>query len=139
MVPGFTLDGPNEEMAVASSTNLAPSGLLALQELEAQGDERVPASRTRADMTWGKDATDALRSLQLALLYDGDVCFAFTSLNRLLERAPPVAEAGLHDVIEEIRVRVAVEAAKAERWAARLRAPGVHEPTSDGSFSLSSK
>ncbi|MBO1360398.1 hypothetical protein J2D73_11425 [Acetobacter sacchari] len=137
--PGFTLEGSKEDTAVVSSANVASPGLLALQELEGQGSERVPAGRTKADMKWGRDATDALRSLQLALLCDGDACLAFNSLIRILECAPPITETGSHDVIEEIRVRVAVEAAKAERWQARRRAPGVHEPMNDGPCSLPSK
>lgn len=114
--PGFApsgADAPQKAAAAAPSSAVTPlDALLALQ-----GDE--PGQRRSRQARRGRDALDTLEKLAAGLLTGRAPGSIRADLETLRRGAEPTGEAGLDAVLQEIDIRLAVEAAKLERMLGR--------------------
>lgn len=113
--PGFSpdVDEPQRAAATAPSSAITPlDALLALQ-----GDE--PGQRRSRQARRGQDALDTLEKLAAGLLTGRAPASIRADLETLRRAAEPTGEPGLDAVLQEIDIRLAVEAAKLDRMSGR--------------------
>jgi len=113
---GFTpaLDETHQVAGAAPVREVTPlDALLALQ------GEDGPAQRRARQLRRGKDALDALDTLARGLVFGRAPIGLKHELETLCAASELTADAGLDAVLREIDIRLAVEAAKWERLAAR--------------------
>jgi hypothetical protein len=114
--PGFapTADGP-QRAAAASPV----SGVTALDALLALQAEEPPASRRARQARRGRQALDVLEKLARALVFGHAPASLRSDLDHAQRGAETTGEAGLDEVLREIDIRLAVEAAKLDRMLGR--------------------
>jgi len=113
--PGFApeMDGPHKAAATAPAHAVTPlDALLALQ-----GDE--PGQRRARQTRRGQDALDTLEKLAAGLLSGRAPASIRADLETLRRGAEETGEPGLDAVLQEIDIRLAVEAAKLDRMSGR--------------------
>ena len=113
--PGFApaMDGPQRAAAATPTGAVTPlDSILALQADEPMAQRRARQRRR------GEEALDALEELERGLLLGRAPGALRGRLEALLRRSEATGDAGLDDVLREIDIRLAVEAAKLERTAA---------------------
>jgi hypothetical protein len=100
---------PNETRRLAQTASLgAMAAMLSLQDVD------PPLERDRRAKSRGEKLLDALGRLQLSLLECVDPASIFTELSDLSRDVPQAADPRLAAVMDEIRVRCAVELARRE-------------------------
>lgn len=109
---GFSV--PTEAPARASAAGAAQSltPLDAILALQAEDD---PVMRRARQARRGRDALDALERLERGLIEGRAPASLRAELETLQRAAEPTGEPGLDAVLQEIDIRLAVEAAKLER------------------------
>lgn len=105
---GFRL--PDAEQSSAVSSSAAVNGALGLLAVQMTGDALERDRRAKRD---GELALGNLRDVQIALLEGRDLAPLLARLEQQAVSHP--ADPGLKEVIDEIRVRMAVEAARQRR------------------------
>jgi len=113
--PGFApaTDEPQKAAATVPTRAVTPlDALLALQ-----GDE--PGQRRARQARRGRDALDTLEKLAAGLLSGRAPASIRADLETLRRAGEETGEAGLDAVLQEIDIRLAVEAAKLDRMAGR--------------------
>jgi hypothetical protein len=116
VAPGFApaLDAPQRAAPAAPAAAVASlDAILALQ-----GGE-PPAQRRARQARRGRDALDALEELEQGLLSGRAPAALLARLETLRMASEPTGEAGLDAVLNEIDIRLAVEAAKLDRLSGR--------------------
>lgn len=113
--PGFSPDVDEPQRAAATAPAHAVTPLDALLAL--QGDE--PGQRRARQARRGQDALDTLEKLAAGLLSGRAPASIRADLETLRRAAEPTGEAGLDAVLQEIDIRLAVEAAKLDRMSGR--------------------
>ncbi len=110
--PGFAPAGADEPQRIAGA---APAGAVTplAAILALQGDE--PGQRRARQAKRGRDALDALDKLAQALLLGMAPASLRAELDALQRGAEATGETGLDGVLQEIDIRLAVEAAKLDR------------------------
>lgn len=110
--PGFApgTEAPQRASAASSVSAVTPLDVI----LALQADE--PAAQRRArQLRRGRDALDALERLEEGLLLGRAPGALRAELESLRRDAALTGETGLDDVLREIDIRLAVEAAKLDR------------------------
>jgi hypothetical protein len=115
--PGFApaLDAPQRAAAPAAAGAVTPLDVV----LALQGGENSAQRRSRQARR-GLEALDALEELERGLLLGRAPGALQARLEALQRRSEPTGEEGLDAVLEEIDIRLAVEAAKLERSSGKL-------------------
>ncbi|MBL8543639.1 MAG: flagellar assembly protein FliX [Hyphomonadaceae bacterium] len=113
---GFAPAGVDEPQRVAGT---APASAITPLDaiLALQGDER--GQRRARQARRGRDALDALDKLAQAMLMGIAPASLRADLDALQRGAEQTGEPGLDDVLQEIDIRLAVEAAKLDRMLGR--------------------
>ncbi len=114
--PGFapTVEGPGRATSTTRVSAVTPlDAILALQA------DEPPAQRRARQAKRGRDALDALEQLERGLLAGRAPAALRAELESLQFASQPTGEAGLDEVLNEIDIRLAVEAAKLERLLGR--------------------
>jgi hypothetical protein len=114
---GFSVavDGPAKASAAAPTSSVTPlDAILALQSEEQPGQRRARQSKR------GRDALDVLEKLEQALVLGHAPGALRADLERVQKGAEATGEAGLDEVLLEIDIRLAVEAAKLDRMLGRV-------------------
>jgi len=114
--PGFSPDVEGTERTVAASGAGAVTSLDTILALQA---EEPLAQRRARQARRGRAALDALETLEEGLLSGRAPASLMAELETLQLSAQPTGEPGLDAVLQEIDVRLAVEAAKLERMLGR--------------------
>lgn len=112
---GFAPSMEEPQKAAATSPTQALTQLDALLAL--QGDE--PGQRRARQARRGRDALDTLEKLAAGLLTGRAPGSIRADLETLRRAGEPTGEAGLDAVLQEIDIRLAVEAAKLDRMLGR--------------------
>jgi hypothetical protein len=115
--PGFapTVDGPAKTAAATGVSGITPlDAILALQT------EDGPGQRRRRQARRGQAALDVLERLERALVLGHAPSSLRAELEHVQRDAEATGEAGLDEVLREIDIRVAVEAAKLDRLLGRV-------------------
>jgi Class II flagellar assembly regulator len=115
--PGFApaMDAPQRAAAASPTGAVTPlDALLALQA------DETPAQRRTRQTRRGQDALDALEELEQGLLFGRAPGSLRGRLEALQRRAEPTGDERLDAVLNEIDIRLAVEAAKLERISGKL-------------------
>lgn len=110
--PGFApeAEAPSRAAAVTGVSGVTPlDAILALQTEEGPGQKRARQARR------GRDALDVLEKLERALVLGHAPATLRADLDHLQRGAETTGESGLDDVLREIDIRLAVEAAKLDR------------------------
>lgn len=113
---GFSVpvDGPAKASSAAPSSSVtALDAILALQSEEPSSQRRGRQSRR------GREALDVLEKLEQALVLGHAPGALRAELERVQKGAEATGEAGLDEVLLEIDIRLAVEAAKLDRMLGR--------------------
>jgi len=114
--PGFapTVDAPAKTAGTSGVSGITPlDAILALQTDEAPSQRRARQSKR------GSDALDVLERLERALVMGHAPMALRAELDQLQRGAEATGEAGLDEVLREIDIRLAVEAAKLDRQLGR--------------------
>src|SRR5690606_37863091 len=114
--PGFApaVEGPAKTAATTSVSAVTPlDAILALQA------DEPPGQRRRRQAQRGRDALDVLERLERALVMGHAPSSIRAELEHVQRGAELTGEAGLDEVLREIDIRVAVEAAKLDRMLGR--------------------
>ncbi|GIK50738.1 MAG: hypothetical protein KJZ75_15080 [Hyphomonadaceae bacterium] len=114
--PGFApaAEGPARTAATAGVSAVTPlDAILALQA------DEPPGQRRRRQAKRGRDALDVLEKLERALVLGHAPSALRAELEQVRHGAELTGEAGLDEVLREIDIRVAVEAAKLDRMLGR--------------------
>ncbi|NHO31047.1 flagellar assembly protein FliX [Acetobacter fallax] len=125
----FSVGQAGESGRSSAAGAVSGTSLLGLQEED--GDD--PQGNDRTAFNWGDDTLKTLRSVQVALLEGDSVTEALATLEGLCESAPLAASPGLISAIRSIRVRAAIEVAKARRSEGRSMQPE-SDRNEDGQF-----
>lgn len=114
--PGFApaLDAPQRTTAAAGIAPVASLDVL----LALQADE-PPAQRRARQARRGRDALDALERLEQGLLLGLAPAALHSEIERLQGGREMTGDSGLDAVLDEIDIRLAVEAAKLDRHLGR--------------------
>jgi len=115
--PGFApaMDAPQRAAAASPTGAVTPlDAILALQ-----GGEN-PAQRRSRQTRRGQEALDALEELEQGLLLGRAPGALRGRLEALQRRAEPTGDERLDEVLNEIDIRLAVEAAKLDRISGKL-------------------
>lgn len=115
--PGFspTVEGPAKAAAATSVSGITPlDAILALQT------DEPPSQRRRRQAKRGREALDVLERLERALVLGHAPSSLRAELEQVQRGAEATGEAGLDEVLREIDIRVAVEAAKLDRMLGRV-------------------
>lgn len=113
---GFSpaIDAPQKAAPASAVGAVTPlDAILALQS------DEPPAQRRRRQLKRGGDALDALQRLEQGLLQGHAPAALKAELENLQFASAPTGEPGLDDVLREIDIRLAVEAAKLEQLLGR--------------------
>ncbi|HYD88269.1 MAG TPA: flagellar assembly protein FliX [Vitreimonas sp.] len=114
--PGFapSVDGPAKSTAATGVAAVTPlDAILALQS------EEPPGQRRRRQTSRGRAALDVLERLERALVLGHAPSSLRAELDQVQRGAEATGEADLDEVLREIDIRVAVEAAKLDRLLGR--------------------
>lgn len=114
--PGFE---PSIEGAQRAAPAAPTSVVTALDAVIALQSEEPPAQRRARQAKRGREALDALEKLEQGLLEGRAPASLKAELERLQFASSPTGEPGLDAVLNEIDVRLAVEAAKLEQLLGR--------------------
>lgn len=114
--PGFSPSVEATERAVAAS---APGAIASLDALLALQGEEPPAQRRARQAKRGSDALDALEKLEQGLLVGRAPVALKAELERLQFAGEATGDPRLDDILREIDIRLAVEAAKLEQLLGR--------------------
>lgn len=114
--PGFAPSVDAPERTVAASATGAVASLDALLAL--QGEE-PPAQRRARQAKRGRDALDALEKLEQGLLVGRAPAALKAELERLQFAGEATDDPRLDDILREIDIRLAVEAAKLDQLLGR--------------------
>ncbi|MBC7768739.1 MAG: hypothetical protein H7124_08120 [Phycisphaerales bacterium] len=115
--PGFALavEGPAKRAASSSVSSVTPlDAILALQS------DEPPAQRRGRQAKRGRAALDVLERLEHALVLGHSPASLRVELEHVRRGGEATGEAGLDEVLLEIDIRVAVEAAKLDRLLGRV-------------------
>jgi len=110
--PGFSASVDAPERAVAAT---ATGALTSLDVVLALQGEEPPAQRRARQAKRGADALDALEKLEQGLLVGRAPAALKAELERLHFAGEATGDPRLDDILREIDIRLAVEAAKLER------------------------
>lgn len=110
--PGFS---PAAEAPHRASASNGVGGVTALDAILALQIEEGPSQRRSRQARRGRDALDVLEKLERALVMGHAPASLRADLDNLQRGAEPTGEPGLDDVLREIDIRLAVEAAKLDR------------------------
>lgn len=114
--PGFSVpaEGPVKTAAASGVSSLTPlDSILALQGEEPPGQRRARQAKR------GRAALDVLEKLERALVLGHGPMTLRAELDNVQRGAETTGEAELDEVLREIDIRVAVEAAKLDRMLGR--------------------
>lgn len=114
--PGFS---PSVEAPQRTASTSGVSGVTPLDVILALQCDEPPAQRRARQARRGRDALDALERLERGLLAGRAPTSLKAELESLHFASQPTGEAGLDEVLNEIDIRLAVEAAKLERLLGR--------------------
>jgi len=114
--PGFAL--PAEAPAKSAATS-GVSGITPLDAILALQTDEAPSQRRARQSKRGSDALDVLERLERALVMGHAPMALRAELDQLQRGAETTGEAGLDEVLREIDIRLAVEAAKLDRQLGR--------------------
>lgn len=115
--PGFAPATDAPQRAAAASPTGAVTSLDAILALQGAEDPALRRSRQRRR---GEEALDALEELEKGLLLGRAPGALKSRLEALRGRSEKTGDEGLDAVLQEIDVRLAVEAAKLERISGKL-------------------
>lgn len=111
--PGFAPSGPDAPQKSAASTGV--SGVTALDAILALQVEEQPGGRRARQARRGREALDVLEKLERALVMGHAPASIRADLDHAQRGAEETGEQGLDEVLREIDIRLAVEAAKLDR------------------------
>jgi Class II flagellar assembly regulator len=114
--PGFA---PTVEGAQRTASTSGVSAVTPLDAILALQSDEPPAQRRARQAKRGRDALDALEQLEHGLLTGQAPAALKAELESLHCAAQPTGDARLDDILNEIDIRLAVEAAKLERLPGR--------------------
>lgn len=115
--PGFVVavEGPQKAPAATPASAITPfDAIVALQT------DEPPARRRARQARRGREALDVLEKLERGLVMGHAPGSLRADLDALQDGAEPTGEAGLDEVLREIDIRLAVEAAKLDRMLGKL-------------------
>lgn len=115
--PGFAPAMEASQRAAAAAPTGAVTSLDAILALQGAED---PVQRRARQRRRGAEALDALEELEKGLLLGRATGGLKVRLEALHGRSEKTGDAGLDEVLQEIDIRLAVEAAKLERAAGKI-------------------
>lgn len=115
--PGFA---PAMDAPLRAAASAPPGAVTSLDAVLALQGGESPAQRRTRQARRGQDALDALEELERGLLTGRAGGSLQGRLESLQRRAEPTGDEGLDAILNEIDIRLAVEAAKLERISGKL-------------------